>query len=235
MSKSLIIPDIHNKVDVVDKLLLITNWDKVFFLGDYFDDFGDNKHIAAKTANWLKENLKNEKFHFIFGNHDIGYRFPGLWWTSCSGFSNDKSEIINAILTVEDWNKLKLFYFEQGFYLSHAGMNKDIFKDNAGKILIENVTEKCEQALASPDMNEVIGAGQARGGFQKIGGITWLDFRVEFQEIEGICQIVGHTRHKEPSAIIGANSKNYCLDTNMNHYGILENGELKTKRIDWTF
>ena len=39
-------------------------------------------------------------------------------------------------------------------------------------------------------------AGHARYGDQKLGGIVWLDWDLEFKPIEGLNQIVGHTTSK---------------------------------------
>ncbi|MBU4076480.1 MAG: hypothetical protein KKD46_06750 [Euryarchaeota archaeon] len=39
--RTVIISDLHNRVDWIESTLSILDFDKVVFLGDYFDDFDD--------------------------------------------------------------------------------------------------------------------------------------------------------------------------------------------------
>ena len=61
-----------------------------------------------------------------------------------------------------------------------------------------------------------------------IGGLNWMDWS-DLAPIPGVNQLVGHTaaetvRHKRTS-----NTRNICLDTNLNHYAIFEEGTLEIK------
>jgi hypothetical protein len=73
--------------------------------------------------------------------------------------------------------------------------------------------------------NSWLGAGEARGGFQPVGGITWLDWNEEFYPIPNVNQIVGHTTFYTPQEYHTENSLNYNIDTKNRHIGILENGK----------
>ena len=57
--KTLIVPDIHNKIDIVDEAIeaFKTSVDEIVFLGDIFDDFGDTLQDAKDSAIWLKNRL----------------------------------------------------------------------------------------------------------------------------------------------------------------------------------
>jgi len=48
--RTLIVPDMHNRVDKVVRLITEIPHDRIVFLGDYFDDFHDTEHIAEKAA-----------------------------------------------------------------------------------------------------------------------------------------------------------------------------------------
>jgi hypothetical protein len=89
-------------------------------------------------------------------------------------------------------------------------------------------------------------AGWDRGGMHKNGGINWVDWD-SFAPVKYINQIVGHTRHKVPQILIQQQgggiykapitdyyksnrnfdcslSVNYALDTDSNHYMVIEDG-----------
>jgi hypothetical protein len=100
---------------------------------------------------------------------------------------------------------------------------------------------------------ELFAAGWDRGGSHRNGGMTWVDWR-NLAPINGINQIVGHSTHAIPEILIqkegGALSKkdviehyklqskltaakigdskylsvSYNLDTNSNHYMVIEDG-----------
>jgi len=113
MSTILVIPDIHNRVEIAEKILRAHEQDVDYavLLGDYFDDFFDTVGDAADTAAWLKDSLQNPKRAHLIGNHDINYMKPDNG-QRCAGFTEGKKNIINSILTPEDWAMLKWFYHE---------------------------------------------------------------------------------------------------------------------------
>lgn len=119
--RTLIIPDIHHKHQIAEKIITKEQPDLTIFLGDYFDDFGDNPNVANKTAKWLVESLEhdatytkhdnsqksNQRIHLI-GNHDLHYMTNNNnFW--CSGYTEQKHHAINAHKI--DWSKLKLHYW----------------------------------------------------------------------------------------------------------------------------
>ena len=61
--------------------------------------------------------------------------------------------------------------------------------------LISDSTKLGEGSLIYPMLN-YFGIGTARGGTLKKGGLLWQDWFEEFEPIEGLNQIVGHT-HSE--------------------------------------
>ena len=72
--KTLVVPDIHNKIDVVQKILdKESSVDEVIFLGDWFDDFNDNVNDVVEVAKFLNSIYTEENFKFVWGNHDLYY------------------------------------------------------------------------------------------------------------------------------------------------------------------
>ena len=119
--------------------------------------------------------------------------------------------------------------------LSHAGLTNAIWKTLSHKVLEDASKTKLEQfdevltyfaAAAIADAKvfgnpELFGAGWDRGGFQRNGGINWVDWN-SFAPINGINQIVGHSIHKVPQILVqkkgGAVSKKSIIE----HYEHLE-------------
>ncbi len=232
--KSIIFSDIHNRVDFIDLYLESQNgkYDELVFLGDYFDHYGDSSFEASKTAYWLREALhKYPNAHFLFGNHDMPYVFPSNPYLECPGWTGKKSATVNRILSRDDWNKLKLCHFTQGFLCSHAGLSYDYFAHDF-KVELPYIEKICKESLemvSAGFYSSLLGAGRDRGGPQTVGGILWVDFR-SFKPLPGFNQIVGHTEGKEVRSLITEDSKNYCLDTSSKDIGIIEDGEFY-----WTF
>lgn len=247
--KTIIISDLHNRVYWVEDFLnsFPYQYDKVVFVGDYFDDYNDTPDDVYIAAKWLKQSLKKPNRIHLIGTHDLWYMFPYNPFIEASGNTPYKEKVINGIITPSDWNKLKLFHYEQNFLISHAGIhtnlisdyvfkNKNIFNNyivnnnlslDTEKIIDKIIKPATDDALKDISMghaNPWLNAGFSRGGMQPVGGIIWLDWNEEFGPIPNINQIVGHTEHRKPEENITVNSKNYDLDTRNHHIGIIEDG-----------
>jgi predicted secreted acid phosphatase len=60
----MIISDLHNRIDWVEPALSSLQYNKVIFLGDYFDDFDDTVEDTKKVAKWLKQSVpKPDRIH----------------------------------------------------------------------------------------------------------------------------------------------------------------------------
>lgn len=248
--KTIIVSDLHNRTHYVEHTLSsLQPYDRVVFLGDYFDNYGDTPNDVYMSAKWLKQSLKMPNRIHLYGTHDIWYRFPSNPYIAASGNTVEKYYAIQSVLDQNDWNKLKLFHYEQDYLMTHAGIHsyliseyvfrhrnifdKYIINNNLqlGSLdiinnIIEPATKEALEEISNNLSDTWLGAGFARGGVQPVGGIIWLDWDKEFKPIPYLNQIVGHTEHKYPQEKITQNSKNYDLDTRSNHIGILEDGNL---------
>jgi len=223
--KTLIIPDLHHHIENAERWLSTQPFERVVFLGDYFDDFGDNVSDARKTATWLRRQIETTEDIFLLGNHDAPYMFPENPQLYCPGFTKPKAAGIREILKPEHWKRLQLATVEQGWLLSHAGFHPSWI----GDIPLNELTALCDismrrAARGVPD--PLFGAGHDRYGTQDIGGPLWLDW-ASLVPILGINQIVGHTPGSKVRAKVTPNSKNYCLDVrNGCAAAILSDGEI---------
>jgi calcineurin-like phosphoesterase family protein len=221
----LIIPDIHQDHLKAEEIIAKVPHDSVVFLGDYFDQFHDTPSHAAATAQWLEKRIaEHPEDVFLIGNHDVQY----LWGICrCSGYSFLKDQaIISAVKSVKSLRKhLKLYTFVDGWLVSHAGLTNHYVKGSDDPIqYLKQVADICMEKLEKhfPESHFLLEAGTDRGGWLPYGGITWCDWR-KFEPIPGIKQLVGHTKSYLPRV----NGDNHCIDTQLKHYAVIENGNLR--------
>lgn len=130
--KILIIPDCHGQSDWKDAVKNF-KYDKVVFLGDYFDNFEDKfkGEFAAKNfediCSFIREDTDNRIL--LAGNHDIeNYYFRG----GCSGFQPVMYDRYHELL-VKNKDILKAVCELDEFVFSHAGVSY-VWLDNIKKI-----------------------------------------------------------------------------------------------------
>lgn len=242
--KIIIIPDIHNYTWDIEQFLKNQEpYDKVIFLGDYWDHYKENDlSYVGITAYWLKASLQKKNRIHLLGNHDAAYRFsdnPGLF---CQGFTRPKSKLINSIITQDEWEKIGLVHFEENFIFSHAGVTRYIFEHPIKGLTKECIQKRCDEAIQIArlgQVNDVWGMERAGGLWISKPGITWVRWG-DLPVVEGWNQIVGHTHDKEPrinwwgsvEKFIEDGKENYfnlCLDSHR-AFGILD---LKKRWFGW--
>jgi Calcineurin-like phosphoesterase len=208
--RTLIIPDIHNHTEHADHWLATLPHDRVVFLGDYFDNFGDDVNDARRTAMWLRDRMEKAEDVFLLGNHDASYMFPREPRLYCPGFTPAKARGIDEILRPEHWKRLRLAHAEQGWLMSHAGFHPVWIKEPTSEWILQRGEEVVRQAWRHV-VDPMLGAGVDRGGGQNFGGPLWMDWG-SLEPIPGIHQIVGHTPGDGVRRKTKPKSRNYCLD-----------------------
>lgn len=238
-----IIPDVHEQIGklkkVIEKYDPDVEW--IVFLGDFFDTFKGLTWETHETTRWLADNLLNPKYVFVWGNHDLHYMMP-INAMICSGFDAKKLAIIRNILSDKHWKQFKLAHFlwdqpepnedRNEWLVSHAGLHPYFIHPYHGWSR-KYVAEQCEEAMYKLKYEQnvvpLLQCGRGRGGIARIGGIVWADWNREFEPIEGLNQIVGHTpgddvrtkvlrdKSNDPKKRGSVVSMNYNLDTHLNH------------------
>ena len=230
---TVIFSDIHNKIDKIEsdlaKLKEKYNYDEVVFLGDYFDEFKDGPMDVAKTARWLRQSLQHPDRIHLLGNHDMPYMCPyndAMW---CPGYTPPKGRVVREEMEGM-WDKMRPAYFTQGYLLSHAGFCDSLIEHPImGTPDEAELVKKAEKDLADvkagiPALLFMPGRRMATG---MVGGITWADWDDEFEPIENVNQIVGHTPDRiKVRKLLAYNSTNYCMDTRGQHVGVIKDGNL---------
>lgn len=222
--RTLIIPDIHNRTAEVEALLARIAHDRVVFLGDYFDSYGDGPEDARRTAEWLRNSLEQPERIHLFGNHDLPYAFPDTPDVFCPGWSPAKHEVVSEILSVSHWDQLKLVHIIGSLLCCHAGVSRRVFEHPVFGLTPERVSDYCTQALQV-----------ARGGMghpavawsvipdDGCSGITWLRWW-EMPVHEEFSQVVGHTPERKLRVRREGDRFNVCLDTHGEWIGLVEDG-----------
>ena len=214
--KTIVIPDVHQRIDLADAILAKeASFDKCIFLGDIWDSHDPKfhtRHHAFLAAKWVAEKVFEDKYVFLFGNHDLGYahRNPHLMIT---GYNLYHDVAIWEVLEHKHFARFKFFTFEQGFFLSHAGLHpsflppiwgdKDITEKNITEFLTHAERDCRKNYLESAGVHWFFLPGDARFNPKRgipAGGLVWCDFTEEFEAIPNLSQIFGHTflRGKPP-------------------------------------
>lgn len=236
--KIVLFSDVHNEIHKTKKIIEKENADYNVCLGDWFDSFYyDNTHHYKLTAEYLvNEFLPKDNNITLYGNHDLHYLFDNKY-TICSGFEMRKLEAISEVLQgVSIVDKFKWYIWVDDFLCSHAGLHPNFIdplcKTNED---IDNFLKKevkhADTSLIAEKPHWFYGAGWSRGGSYRQGGIVWLDFNDEFEPIEDLDQIVGHTNQRKNGCAwsFTDNSDNYCIDCFQNQYLVIENKAIKIK------
>ena len=240
----LIIPDIHDKVDVFNQILVKYNHiPQKISLGDWFDSF---EYTAANyvedTAKACADFIADPNHKMVWGNHDIQYAFPKCLPLGCSGWASWKQEPIDKWMK-PNWSKVKLHQWlefpNKNWLLSHAGFHPSFANPFIGmtKEWVEKLTDEALAAVRYENrITPILEVGSRRGGSARaIGGCTWLDWR-DFKPVEGLNQVVGHTIYggKRVLLLTAPNSENHCIDTQLRHVAILDDeGSLTIEPLDF--
>lgn len=203
MSKVLVIPDSHLKIDVIENGIELANHykaDKIVLLGDYFDDWYAVSRDYYDMVDYLKLLLrKDPRIVALLGNHELSYMgFP------CSGHNKHVAE--HVMRNIYPDHRFYWCAAFDGVLYSHAGVTTAWLRAN--KILTENeIRYKLSKNNGADFLEVKIGnveslspfakAGPGRGG-NSYPSLLWADAEeLMTDSIPNIKQVVGHTPVKE--------------------------------------
>jgi hypothetical protein len=241
MAKLLCVGDIHNHIVVAQYIVdKFTDTHKIVMVGDFWDDFGDSAIDAEQTAKWLKSFINKDNHVALIGNHDLNYHYKnfrpgsslGDQLYNCSGYTPQKDDAINRIMTNEDWDKLKFAHYENGFWFSHAGLHPFWFSSPPYGMDNEIINIKLKKIQQNFDArifsNELGAAGKCRGGIHRVGGAVWRDQMQEsytgsyWNDQSGIKQVSGHTPMRKGIDIEETRNGGLCIDIDCGLSQVLE-------------
>ena len=123
--KIIVIGDIHGRNTWKDVLNSEETWDKVIFLGDYWDSFDvpfDRQFYNFFDIMQFKKD--NPETILLFGNHDLHYIIDSEYSGYQSVFAY---QIREAILKFKD--NFKVVHQEDKYLFSHAGVTQRFLSD----------------------------------------------------------------------------------------------------------
>lgn len=234
--RTLILPDIHNKIYTADMIVDREKPDRVVCLGDYWDDYDDTHIGATRTAEWVKDKIERG-WTMLLGNHDAAYlahafaRYTDKTAFACPGYTRSKADAINKIIRRAHWSGMKLWDTVGKYVVSHAGFHKHFINPEQGlteEWLRANHGKAFKESFCENNpWNVLTFRAQSRGGNDPYGGILWQDFD-EFLPTAGVNQIFGHTEGAQPRYQMAYNSVNICIDTRLKHYIMVGDGGFAT-------
>lgn len=245
----LVVSDFHQELDKFKKILAHEKADINVFVGDEYDSHThDSIYDAEKTARFMSLWVFDPKNVALFGNHTLPYCYINKH-TYCSGYSQSKNDLIDEIWGARKWDivdKYKWYVRIDDFLVSHAGLSPyhihpriNVKDKNVLTNWLDSQINQAKICLTTGQPHWIFGAGQGRGGNQAFGGLTWLDWEKEFEAIEGLAQIVGHsygeivrTKQFQPHSSNPEKYTNYCIDTNLREYLIVGDGKLEIKKFE---
>ncbi|MCC5840123.1 MAG: metallophosphoesterase [Opitutales bacterium] len=242
----LIIGDLHSpkRLAPVEALINRVQPDRIVFLGDYLDHFGDDPVDAARMGAWLQARLDNPRYTFLLGNHDLPYLYPGQ--ITCPGYTVEKALAFGETLDVEAFKQVARLahWLDKKILLTHAGLSHrcvpESFAIEALPVWLDREIARAWADLEKSDgwpKHWIWRSGFARGGDQSTGGLLWCDFENEFAPIPGVSQIFGHTPARRIRQIQTVGTINLCIDTCDAHGGgprravLLEDGDFRTVEL----
>lgn len=249
--KILVISDIHENIGFAQEILdTPREWDKVVFLGDYFDSFYNDPFNSI--LQWIEKTYNDYKDSAIWlvGNHEIHYiveAYSKLKYTrkmrdlplGCSGYSRCKAHKIKKSDFLKDvfFPNLKFCHYENNVLFSHAGFSFKHFAPRKG--FHTNITEwqiKWKEFFSFLEANDYYSAlngniwvvGRERGYSNTIGSPLWMDYN-EFCDfpLQNKSQVFGHTHGKVPRTLKNGFYSNVCLDTGLAYYAIIDDKEIR--------
>ena len=236
--KIVVFSDVHNEIIKTKKIIEKEGADYNICLGDWFDSFYlDNTYHYRVTAEYLvNEFLPKENNITLFGNHDLHYFFKSQY-TMCSGYERRKHEAISEIINYSFVDKFKWYIWIDNYLCTHAGLHRNWIDPKCNNnedidIFLQKESKRADEAMIGQKEHWFYEAGRSRGGRNRQGGIVWLDFNDEFECVDNLNQIVGHTSQRNGTCTVltnSENSDNMCIDCFQNQYLVIQNEKINIK------
>lgn len=216
----LVVPDVHGRTFWKDAIDLIKDYDKVIFLGDYFDPYDFENNVKTDPQD-LINNLKDiisfarnnyPKVTLLLGNHDAHYisdneeiissRYDHRVKNGFLQLLNDNIDLFSKCAVVRD------------ILFTHAGVTKGWLNFNGYLGDVDNVNEVAS-FIEGSTIEDLAQVGRSRGGYYGYGGPLWADLlEHEFNDLK-FKQVIGHTQLSTTGANIhiGKNAQITACDS----------------------
>jgi hypothetical protein len=214
--KIAVIPDIHGTHWWEKVVPIADRFDKVIFLGDYFDTWDPlwPDHIDNAYAIWKFKKENADKVNLLWANHDISYYLD----ERCSGFQFAHEFDIKDCIRIAVRDKLlQAAAIYDDFIFTHAGVSKEWMRC-AG---ISDVAEINDLFIHRPNFFRWVGPNGYGDNINE--GPFWIrPNSLLHSAVENWNQVIGHTENIRLEWMISQqNTKVLCIDSPM-HSNVIE-------------
>lgn len=235
--KVIVVGDVHGRTCWEKIIPYVDEYDKIVFVGDYFDSFDIKKDEQVKNMRKILEFKKEhyDKVVLLFGNHDTHYL---KLFIECgehySGFQSLHALEISEIVETQLMHVSDGICFEtDGVIYSHAGITKtwlNFFKIDVTDRLVANINDLFF-------INQVLcvfmpGVNRSPYGDDITQSPVWVrPFSLAQDALDGFKQVVGHTHHRE----ISINERFVFVDTqdsDEDSFLVVKDGVFEIVKID---
>ena len=200
---TLVVGDLHGKVEIAEEVLGDKGTNKIIFIGDYLDSFDRRVEDQIKLLDLVLDACESnpETVYALLGNHELSYMDATQ---RCSGWKLTTQFSVDERLARMQKVLVPAVQHDAGWLLTHAGVSKQWASRFKGPP---------EEAVQTCTEDELFVVGRSRGGVANCGGPLWCDYYDEFLPIPGLRQIFGHTARTESvPGIRTDDGENYCID-----------------------
>ena len=229
--KVLVLPDIHGRRFWVEPCKKVDNYEKIIFLGDYFDpykfediSFSDCIDNFKEIINFKKNNI--DKVVLLIGNHDLPYysdEYYHFSWYHCRHSSSFHDEI--AELFEKNRKLLQLSCVVEDVLFTHAGVESGWLSNvvKCDETDINKISDNINLLLHQKNgMEKLYCITSERGGRDRYGSCVWTDVHdmmwdndvITKKPINNIKQVFGHTMqafYNEKRDIVFGEAKEFEL------------------------
>jgi hypothetical protein len=182
---------------------------KLTLTGDLVDSFVWSRTEQLLLLEEVLNDIEASITECIIGNHEWSYLWPERM--KCSG--HDAAFAVQLLpLHARMFKLMKPYIYDDSYaepiLFTHAGLSAKLLED----FLVNDqslLTTTLENELRALDEGMAFNIGASRGGPDPVGGIFWCDYNHDFEPIEGLRQVFGHTALTE----VGQDfPRNYNID-----------------------
>ena len=186
--KAIVVGDLHGNLNFYRAVKNQFPDRNIILVGDLLDSFLYDVDTQVQLLQEVLADIRQKSVRCLIGNHELNYMYTNTM--RCSGFNGAMAAQTLPLLS-EMHAGLENFIFEDNVLITHAGLSKRFF--SAFGLGSETVTKEWLEDMCSDLHGPMYFSSHARGGSRKYAGIFWCDWTLDFEPIEGLVQIFGHT------------------------------------------
>jgi hypothetical protein len=228
--RTVVIGDTHGR-PTWKKIVASEPWDRIVFLGDYFDSYEDFSS-AEQIYNFNEIVLfkdEHPETTLLVGNHDFHYVMTGEYY---SGFQQKAADQIGqAIMAVRE--KLQVCVEDQGWLMSHAGVSMSWCR-RQGIVADDTLVGQINAAWRNrPDAFRFYNGDLEGYGDHPMQGPLWVRPDSLMSHPAHPKQIVGHTWQDKKGVRIAKDAGDQLVlaDAMPHQFVIIHDGQIEIGRV----